>query len=141
MTINTLDSLTKVSRKFLEIIEQENELLEENQLAEVSELLSQKRALASEYETQVYKFLNSPQKDGISEEDKAVLLKLVEELKEKIQCNEQSLLIALKANKKFLDVVVKSAKKSGVPNCYYTKRGFFRKNPNNISMMSLDTRF
>lgn len=141
MTFNKFDSFTKVAEKFLEIISQENELLEINQLDEVSELLLQKRALAAEYETQLNKAMQAFQSGEVSHEEKTNLITLMSEVREMLQINEHNLLVNLKANEKFLEIIVRSAKKRSTPNCYYTKTGFFRKSPNNISMMSVDTKF
>lgn len=135
-----IDSFIKVSQKFLEVIIQENDLLAQQNLREVSDLVQQKQKVADQYTLLAEELLRLFPVMKIDEEQHKELHAIVCDLGDKLIDNERMLSITLKSNEKILDVIVGSVKKKGAPNCYYTKAGFFRRNSTTISMMSLDTK-
>lgn len=135
-----VDSFLKVSQKFLEILTQENELLTEQNLHEVADLVQQKQRVADQYVLLIEEITAALPTIEIASEQKKELHAIVCNLGEKLVENERMLSITLKSNEKILDIILRSAKKKGAPNCYYTKAGFFRRNGTTISMMSLDTK-
>ncbi|WP_032112691.1 flagellar export chaperone FlgN [Candidatus Paracaedibacter symbiosus] len=135
-----VDSFIKVANKFLEVLAHENEMLEQQDLGDVSDLVQQKQMVAGQYELLAEKLLLAFPGEEIVEPQREELQTVVHALSERLKENEQMLTIALKSNEKILDVIVRSFKKKGTPNCYYTKAGNFRRNQTTISMISLDTK-
>lgn len=135
-----IDSFIKVSQKFLEVLAYENDLLDQQNLGQVSDLVQQKQKVADQYTLLAEELTGAFPTLEIDEEQKQELHDIIHELGLKLIENERMLSITLKSNEKILDVIVRSIKKNGAPNCYYTKAGFFRRNSSTISTMSVDTK-
>ena len=140
MQLTIVDSFITVSQKFLEVLIRENDLLDQQNLREVSDLVQQKQKVAEQYTLLAEELICVFPTIEVDEEKKEELCTIVHELGLKLIENERMLSITLKSNEKILDTIVRSVKKNGTPNCYYTKAGFFRRNQSTISMMSLDTK-
>lgn len=135
-----IESLLKVGCKLLEVLDHENELLESTGLQGIEDLVSQKQKIVQQYEQLLHSLLDSLKKQQITEQHKQELLQMINQMTEKMQENDSKLTITLVSLEKVLDVIVKSYKKKGPPNCYYTKTGFFRRQPTTVSMGSLDAK-
>lgn len=140
MQLTIVDSFIKVSQKFLEVLFHENDLLDQQNLSQVSDLVQQKQKVADQYISLAEELVRLFPILEIDEGQKEELHAIVHELGLKLIENERMLSITLKSNEKILDTIVRSVKKNGAPNCYYTKAGFFRRNQSTISMMSIDTK-
>lgn len=135
-----VDSFIRVSQKFLEVLSEENSLLDQQNLKEVSDLVQQKQKVANQYTLLAEELTHAFPTLEIEANKKEELSTIAQELSQKLADNERMLSITLNSNKKILDTILRSVKKNGAPNCYYTKAGFFRRNQSTISMMSLDTK-
>lgn len=140
MNFSIIDSFMKIAHKFLYVLMRENELLDNDQWEQVGDLVRQKQEIAHQYEVLSQRLSESLEGLEIADPQKEELVSIINELAEKLQENESKLSIALAAQERVLNLIVHSHKKKGMPNCYYTKAGFFRRNSLTISMMSIDTK-
>lgn len=140
MSFSVIDSFIKVANKFLHILMRENELLDNDNWGQVGDLVRQKQEVAHQYELLSQRLSENLMKLEIDDCQKEELVNVVNELAEKLQENESKLSITLAAQERILNLIVHSHKKRGTTNCYYTKAGFFRRNPLTVSMMSIDTK-
>ena len=139
MSFSVIDSFIKVAHTFLQVLQHENELIEAGNLEEVADLVRQKQKIANQYALLTEKLPESFDQEKITELQKEELKSVVNQLAEKLQENESQLNVSLVSNERMLDVIVRSYKKKGTPNCYYTKAGYFRRQSATVSMVSLDT--
>lgn len=135
-----MESLLRVGRKLLEVLDHESELLESAGLEGIEDLVSQKQKIVQQYEHLLQGLPDRLKSQEINEQHKQELRHMINQMTEKMQENDSKLTITLGSLEKVLDVIVRSYKKKGPPNCYYTKTGFFRRQPTTVSMGSLDAK-
>lgn len=140
MSFSVIDSFIKVAHKFLQVVQHENQLMDEGNLTDGTDLVRQKQKIADQYALLAEKLPESFDREKITQLQKEELKSVVNELAEKLQENENRLSISLASNERMLDLIVGSYKKKGTSNCYYNKAGYFRRQSATISMVSLDTK-
>ncbi len=130
--------LINVTKRLINVLERENEMLRERKHSELTMILDEKETIARVYQARVMGLEENPEMlAGVPDEDREMLRELAQKIDTLMAENGRMLKVAITVSKRVVDLVAEAVAEASQKSGVYSGKGSTVSAPNQGGSMSL----